>query len=634
MSVICTAGHVDHGKSTLVEALTGIHPDRLVEERAREMTIDLGFAWMSVPEIGEVGIVDVPGHRDFIGNMLAGVGNVTATLLVVAADEGIMPQTEEHLAILDLLRVRNGVVALTKTDLADGPEWVQLVTEEVVQRLEATSLASASVIPVSALTGAGISELMQALAKCLSVPAIRSDSSQPRLPVDRVFTVAGFGTVVTGTLLEGRLSVGQEVDIMPCSLRARIRGLQTHQTSLDEAVPGTRVAINLSGVRKDELHRGAVIVQPGSLRGTRMIDVSCRILAGEHNSIPLRHNENVKLFLGTSEVMTRVRGIGARKLLPGESGWLQLELSQSVACLRGDRFVLRRPSPGATIGGGVILDPQPRRRHRLQDPVVVQRLRTLSRGRPTDLLLQALDTSGVAELKEAVVKSGLDARQALVALKQLRPTGDLVVLGEASSELMPDNTVLVVSRRNWERLSKEIHGFVAKYHSVYPLRAGMHREELKSRLGLPTVSFNALIKHIITTGELVQNGVSLCLAEHRVILDDGAQQSVNTLLSRFHNDLYNTPSRKESVAVVGEEVFAALLERSTLVAVTDEVLFLTETYVEMEVQVQEKIGASGSVTVAGVRDLFGTSRKYAIALLEYMDRKGITLRKGDERVLR
>lgn len=634
MSVISTAGHVDHGKSTLVEALTGMHPDRLVEEREREMTIDLGFAWMSFPEIGEIGIVDVPGHRDFIGNMLAGVGNVASVLLVVAADEGIMPQTEEHLAILDLLQVGNGVVALTKTDLVDSSEWVQLVVEEVIQRLEITSLASASVIPVSALEGTGITELMQALTECLSAPHIWLDVSQPRLPVDRVFTVAGFGTVVTGTLLEGRLSIGQEVEIMPGSVRARIRGLQTHKNSLDEAVPGTRVAINLSGVSKDELHRGAVIVQPGSMRDTRMIDVSCRMLSDAHNLIPLRHNENVKLFLGTAEVMARVRGIGARQLLPGENGWLQLELSESVACLRGDRFVLRRPSPGATIAGGVVLDPQPYRRHRLQDSLVLQRLRTLAGGSPADILLQALDTSGVVAFKEAVTKSGLDDWQAVAALKELRIAGDLVVLGKPTSDLVPSSTTIVANRSNWERLSKETHDFVAQYHRLYPLRAGMQREELKSRLGLPIVAFNALMKQLISEGMLVGKGVTLYLPDHQVVFDEGAQQSVNSLISWFHNDLYNTPSRKEAVAMVGEEVLAALLERGTLVAVTDEVLFLTETYAEMEVQVHEKIAVTGSVTVAGVRDLFKTSRKYAIALLENMDKKGITLRKGDERVLR
>jgi selenocysteine-specific elongation factor len=634
MHVVCTAGHVDHGKSTLVEALTGMHPDRLAEEREREMTIDLGFAWVALPEIGEVGIVDVPGHRDFIGNMLAGVGSVAAALLVVAADEGIMPQTEEHLAILDLLRIENGLVALAKTDLAENPEWVQLVAEEVVQRLEGTSLAGARVAPVSALTGDGLADLKQALVECLRAQPARPDKGQPRLAVDRVFTVVGFGTVVTGTLLEGSLSVGDEVEILPGKGRARVRGLQTHRTVLERAVPGTRVAVNMTGVGKDGLHRGAVVVRPGSLQATRSVDVSFRMLSGEHNSIPLRHNERVKLFVGSAEVMARVRGLSARKLLPGDTGWLQLELSQPVAVQKGDRFILRRPSPGLTIGGGAIVDAQPRRRHRLQDPAVLQRLQTLVRGSPSAILLQALNAGGVLALRETVVQSGLNAQQATEALTQLSAAGELVALGEHVVDLTSRSTALVLSHGAWERLLNELRGFLTAHHHAHPLRVGMPREELKSRLGLSTRSFNAVIKHSTVTGEVVEIGVLLRLPAHRVVFDDRQHQRVNALLTRFRNDAHNTPSRKEASSGVGEEVLSALLDQGTLVAVSSEVLFLAETYAEMEVQIKEQIGAAGSVTVAGVRDHFGTTRKYALALLEHMDRQGITVRKGDERVLR
>ncbi len=634
MHVICTAGHVDHGKSALVEALTGMHPDRLAEERERQMTIDLGFAWVALPEIGEIGIVDVPGHRDFIGNMLAGVGSVDAALLVVAADEGVMPQTEEHLAILDLLRIENGVVALSKTDLAESHEWVEMVGDDVARRLDSTSLAGTCVAPVSAITGEGMAELKRALVNCLRAQPARQDWGKPRLAVDRVFTVAGFGTVVTGTLLQGRLSVGEEVEIVPGGHRARIRGLQTHRTVLEEAVPGTRVAINLTGVGKDELHRGAVVVRPGALLPTRRVDVSFRMLSGEHNTIPLRHNELVKLFVGSTEVMARVRGLSARELLAGENGWLQLELSQPVAVVKGDRFILRRPSPGATIGGGKIVDARPRRRHRLQDHAVLERLQTLSRGSPDEILLQVLDAGGVRTLQEAVFDSGLNVHQATEALNQLMGVGEIVALGEAVPDLTPRSTSLVISRGRRELLAKEIYGFLSKYHNAHPLRLGMRREELKSRLGLPARFFNALIKHSTITGEIAENGVLLHLPAHRATFDDPQQQRVNALLARFRNNVYNTPSRKEVVTAVGEEVLAALLEQGQLLTVSAEVLFLVETYGEMEVRIKEQIGMAGSVTIAGVRDLFGTSRKYALALLEYMDREGITMRKGDERVLR
>ena len=634
MHVICTAGHVDHGKSTLVEALTGMHPDRLAEEREREMTIDLGFAWLTLPEIGEIGIIDVPGHRDFIGNMLAGVGAVAAALLVVAADEGIMPQTEEHLAILDLLHIENGVVALAKTDLAESPEWVQLVADEVAQRLAGTSLAGARVVPLSALTGEGMPELGQALLECLRAQPGRPDMGKPRLSVDRVFTVAGFGTVVTGTLLEGSLSVGDEVEILPAGHRARIRGLQTHRTSLEMAAPGTRVAINMTGVGKDDLHRGAVVARPGSLQATRRVDVSFRLLSGEHNSIPLRHNEQVKLFVGSAEEMARVRGLSARKLRPGETGWLQLELSRPVAVLKGDRFILRRPSPGATVGGGAIVDAHPRRRHRLQDDAVLQRLQILAGGSADEILLEALDAGGVPSLREAVAASGLEDEQAREALASLSAAGELLALGEAALKLTPMSNVLVINRGRYELLMQQLRGLLAAHHRAHPLREGMPREELKSRIGLPARAFNALIKHGTGAGDLAESGVSLSLPEHRVEFDDRQKRDVEGLLARFRDDEHNTPSRKEAVAAVGEEVLAVLVERGTLLAVSAEVLFLVETYVAMEAQIKAQIRAAGSVTVAGVRDLFDTSRKYALALLEHMDLQGITVRKGDERVLR
>ncbi|HJN40828.1 MAG: selenocysteine-specific translation elongation factor [Anaerolineales bacterium] len=634
MHVICTAGHVDHGKSTLVEALTGMHPDRLAEEREREMTIDLGFAWLTLPEIGEVSIVDVPGHRDFIGNMLAGVGAVAAALLVVAADEGIMPQTEEHLAILDLMHIEHGVVALAKTDLAESPEWVQLVADEVALRLADTSLAGARVVPLSALTGEGVPELGQALLECLRAQPRRPDLGKPRLSVDRVFTVAGFGTVVTGTLLEGSLSVGDEVEILPVGYRARIRGLHTHGTPLEMAAPGARVAINMTGVGKDELHRGAVVARPGSLQATRRVDVSFRLLSGEHNSIPLRHNEQVKLFVGSAEEMARVRGLSARRLRPGETGWLQLELSRPVAVLKGDRFILRRPSPGVTMGGGAIVDAHPRRRHRLQDTAVLQRLQIMARGSADEILLQALDVGGVPSLREALAASGLDDEQAREALASLSAAGELLALGEAALKLTPRSNVLVLSRGRYALLLQQLRGLLAAHHCAHPLRAGMPREELKSRLGLPARAFNALIKYCTGAGDLAESGISLRLPEHRVEFDDLQKRRVEALLARFRDDAHNTPSRKEVVAAVGEEVLAALLERSTLLAVSAEVLFLAETYAAMEAQIKAQIRAAGSVTVAGVRDLFGTSRKYALALMEHMDQQGTTVRKGDERVLR
>src|SRR3989304_3701015 len=338
MRVIGTAGHVDHGKSTLVEALTGVHPDRLKEEREREMTIDLGFGWMTLPSGERVGIVDVPGHIDFIENMLAGVGSIDAALFVVAADEGVMPQTREHLAILDLLKIEAGIVALTKIDLVDA-EWIDLVKSDVSDTLRGTALERASIIPVSARRGDGIPDLIGALEAVLAQRPARPDRGPPRLSVDRVFTVAGFGTVVTGTLIDGSFAVGDEVDIQPIGLAARIRGLQTHKAKLERAVPGSRVAINLSGVEVSDVKRGDVVASPGWLRPTRLLDARFEHLAESRGNSPrpLKHNAEVKLFHGAAEVSATVRLIGDEMLPPGREGWVQFALKQPMAIVKGDR---------------------------------------------------------------------------------------------------------------------------------------------------------------------------------------------------------------------------------------------------------------------------------------------------------
>ena len=314
MRVIGTAGHVDHGKSTLIEALTGIHPDRLREEREREMTIVLGFAWVTLPNGEEIGVVDVPGHRDFIENMLSGVGAIDAALFVVAADEGVMPQTREHLAILDLLQIQGGVVALTKTDLVEDPEWLDLVETDLMETLAGTVLDSAPIVRVSAKNGQGVPELLEILGDTLTDKPSRPDLGRPRLAVDRVFTMSGFGTIVTGTLTDGHLEVGKEVNILPQEISGRIRGLQTHKRKEQSAVPGSRTAVNISGVNVNQIQRGDVIVYPGQYHSSRRLDVHFQMLADV--SQPLRHNTEVKLFVGASEVIARLRLLGTDLLEP------------------------------------------------------------------------------------------------------------------------------------------------------------------------------------------------------------------------------------------------------------------------------------------------------------------------------
>ncbi len=347
---------------------------------------------LTLPDGEQVGIVDVPGHRDFIENMLAGVGGIDATLFVVAADEGVMPQTREHLAILDILQVPAGVIVLTKADLIDDPEWFDLVESDVRQAVRGTVLQDAPLVRVSARTGKGISELKQTLAGVLANRPPRPDLGRPRLPVDRIFTIAGFGTVVTGTLLDGQLRVGDEVEILPQKLRGRIRGLQTHKRKEDTSVPGSRTAVNITGIEVERIGRGNVVAHPGKYQPSQRLDVHFRLLSDA--SVALRHSSAVKFFVGAAEVQARVRLLGTEELKPGEEGWLQLELEEPVLAVRGDRYILRRPSPGETLGGGVVVDAQPARRHKRFNPIEIARLESIRQGSPAEVLFQASLAAG------------------------------------------------------------------------------------------------------------------------------------------------------------------------------------------------------------------------------------------------
>jgi selenocysteine-specific elongation factor len=644
MRVIGTAGHVDHGKSTLVQALTGIHPDRLKEEREREMTIDLGFAWITLPaggagEAEEVGIVDVPGHRDFIENMLAGVGGIDAALFVVAADEGVMPQTREHLAILDLLRVNGGVVALTKIDMVgedeqSRAEWLDLVEADLLAVLQNTVLQGAPIVRVSARMGWGIPELKAALSACLAERPPRPDLNRPRLPVDRVFTIAGFGTVVTGTLLDGRLQVGDEVEILPTGLRGRVRGLQTHKQKEQVAVPGSRTAVNISGVAIDELQRGQVIAHPGNYRSSQRLDVHFRLLPDV--SLPLKHNTDVKLFIGAAEVVARLRLLGVEELAPGKEGWLQLELAEPVVAMRGDRYILRRPSPGETLGGGAVVEPHPKGRHKRFAAETLDRLEALARGTPTDILLQSLLASGAATFKDLAARSNLDASQVRQATQELLAAGQMLVLEGETAAPRPDD--LIVSLNLWEQITARVAQEIDAYHKAYPLRRGMPREELKSRLKdllrpAPRL-FNAALRRLVAQAKLQEAGPLVHRPGHAIRFTPAQEQNIQRLMARFAASPYAPPTVKECQSEVGEDVLAALIDLERLVAVAPDVLFRQEDYARMVADVRRMIQQNGSLTVAQARDHFNTSRRYVLAFLEYLDAVGITTRQGDERRLK
>ncbi|MBS1250167.1 MAG: Selenocysteine-specific elongation factor [Chloroflexi bacterium] len=626
MHVIGTAGHVDHGKSTLIEALTNTHPDRLAEERQRGMSIVLGFAWLELPTGEEVGIVDVPGHRDFIENMLSGVGGIDAALFVVAADEGVMPQTVEHLAILDLLEVPSGIVALTKTDLVDDPDWLDLVELDLSETLEGTVLESAPIVRVSGKTGEGVGDLLQALGDTLSIRPPRPDLGRPRLSVDRAFTVPGFGTVVTGTLLDGKLRVGDKVVVLPGGEEGRVRGLQTHRKKEEVAIPGSRTAVNISGLDVEDVARGDVVAHPGTYTPTRRFDVRFRLLTDVIK--PLTHNVHAKLFLGADETLARVRLLGAEMLLPGEEGWLQLEVPEPVVALRGDHYILRRPSPGETLGGGVVLDPHPEYRHKRFDEHVLARLDALTGGEPTDILRQVIRSAGVGQWLALLTESSLDEAVAVEALEELTGEGFAVLLGAGD-----DVRGLVGHAPYWKNLRDEFVATVEAYHHTHPLRSGMSSQELKSQAKISGRVFGAAMEKLIAEGRLTQKGPVVALPTHEIVFSPEQQKLVDDLLKEFEANPYQPPTIKECHQAVGEEIYNALVVLEDLKPVSSEVVFSSDAYQKMVAGVKAWLRENKTITVAQARDQFDSSRRYTIAFLDHLDAEGVTVRVGDLRHL-
>jgi selenocysteine-specific elongation factor len=629
MKVIGTAGHVDHGKSTLIAALTGTHPDRLKEEREREMTIDLGFGWLTTPGGEEIGIVDVPGHRDFIENMLAGVGGIDAALLVVAADEGVMPQTREHLAILDLLQVPGGLVVINKVDLIQEKAWLDLIEADIRAALAGTVLEHAPAVRVSARTGFGLEQLLSTLRDILQNSPARADLGRPRLPVDRVFSMPGFGTVVTGTLTDGHLDVGDEIIILPSGKPGRVRGLQTHKKKEDRARPGSRTAINISGLSIHEIQRGDVVAAPGHYLATRRVDARLRLL---DDVSPVRHAAEVKFFTGASETVGTALLLEGDLLRPGQEGWVQLELRDPVVVAPGDRYILRRPSPAETLGGGAVVDALPKSRHRRRDATVVARLESLSHGSPADLYLQSALALGPAPLGEITTRSRLEAAGAASALTELLSSGSLLMLEAGSPS--PAADLIAITATQWQALSGQITQTLEGFHRHYALRRGIPREELKSRLKLSYRVFNAVVEHAAGQSQLVDSGQWLALSGHEIKFTPAQQAKADGLLAKFAAAPYATPSVKECQAEAGEDVYAALVELGQLHPVSAEVVFRKKDYDGMVAQLREYLSEHDKMTVAEVRDLFNTSRKYVLALLEHLDATGVTVREGDFRRLR
>ena len=630
MYVIGTAGHVDHGKSTLIKALTGIHPDRLKEEQIREMTIDLGFAWLTLPNNEEIGIIDVPGHRDFIENMLAGVGGIDAALLVIAADEGVMPQTKEHLAILDLLQIKNGIIVISKIDLVDDEDWLDLVELDIRDAVKNTIFSEAPVVRVSAHSMEGIDNLVANITDLLLEVEPKPDHNRARLSIDRVFSLSGFGTIVTGTLIDGTFKIGEEVELLPEKLKTRIRGLQTHKKKEEMAFPGSRTAVNISGIELSQVHRGQVLAAVNKYQPTKRFDAFVRLVSD--SSFSIKHNQQIKLFIGSSEVLSRVRVLGKDEIKPGEAGWVQIEPVSPVVAIRGDRFIIRIPSPGETIGGGKIVNPNPLRRHKRYAKEVLNQLEAYLQGTPKEIFLQAVQDEGIGTFENFVKKSKINIDLLEKFYDELVVEQQIIQL--ENGDVFKKQKISICSDTWFNSQKNKTIKILNDYHNQHNLRSGIPKEELKSKLNLDQNIFQAILTKFIELEllELIDNSVRTFGFTPELT---SSQEKISTkVIELFQESPFSTPSLKECIQKYGLEIINFLQMSGVIVVVNSDVAFLSENYQEMYDWVVEKIQKSGSLTAAEFRDQFETSRKYALAFLEHLDMKGITVREGDLRKLR
>ncbi len=627
--VVGTAGHIDHGKTSLVKALTGTDTDRLPEEKARGITIDLGFAFLEEPGGATIEIVDVPGHERFVKNMLAGVGGIDLVMLVIAADEGVMPQTREHLAICSLLRIKSGLVALTKTDLAE-PDWIELVRDDVRSLLASTFLGGCPIVPVSVKTGAGLPELRAALAELAgSVPARATDQTA-RLPIDRVFTVRGFGTVVTGTLTAGILSVDDRLEVYPRGVGSKVRGLQVHGRAVERASAGQRTAVNLQAVERAAVERGDVVAPPGGLLPTILADATLELL--EDAPRPLKKRDRVRFHVGTQEVMARVLLVDRGQLEAGQVSYGRFRLEAPIVALPGDRFVIRSYSPIITIGGGTLLDIAPPRFKR-KGPALLAHLTLLEKGDPAQVLEEHLKQAGPAGARAA-------------DLRARTPFGP-ERLRELLDELVKAGAIVAVDREWYlhreanDRLRAQTLSLLEAFHAENPLRGGISREELRSRAGNAQERvFGQLLTSLEAEGVVRSEKDQVRLASHSIRLTPEQQRVVSGLDAEFVRAGPAPPSPEEALAKLGvkgnerHELFQLLVAERRLVRVKESLYFHSEALGAIQAKLVAYLQQKKEIGPGDMKDLLGITRKYAIPLMEYFDTQRITVRQGERRVLR
>ncbi len=629
--IVGTAGHIDHGKSALVRALTGIDPDRLEEEKRRGITIDIGFANLDLAapsgEPIRIGFVDVPGHEKFVRNMLAGTGGIDLALLVIAADESIKPQTREHFDICRLLALQRGITVLTKSDMVD-PETLEVVTLEVVEFLKGSFLdpATSPIIAVSSKTGAGLHTLKRELARVAGEIPAKDSTAVFRLPIDRVFSMKGFGTVVTGTLISGTVRKEQELEVHPGGKRLRVRGVQVHGAAAEQAIAGQRTALNLAGVETSELARGMMLTPPEMFRPSRRVSVSLELL---RSAKPLRDRARVHFHVFTAETVAEVSLMGAKQLEPGQSGLARLKLEEPLLLLPGDRFIVRQFSPLITIGGGRVLDAaEPPRRTKAAERMAF--LQKLAAGSAQESLLARVARRGAdgLSLADAVAETGwLPARVQQIAAELARAVA-LVRLED-----------LLLSLAVLESLTAQMTAKVDAFHKANPLVAGMSKEELRESMGLRTEVFRGALDALVRAKKLEVSGEAVHAAGKGVVLRDDEAESKAQIEQAFAKAGLTVPLLKDVLAslpvdkVRAQKIVTLLLRDRVLVKLADDLVFHRDALDALRKQIAAQKTKTPKLNVGNFKDLFGVTRKYAIPLLEYLDRERVTRRVGDERVI-
>jgi len=629
--IIGTAGHIDHGKTSLVKALTGIDTDRLKEEKERGISIELGFAFLTLPDGTQAGIVDVPGHERFVKTMVAGVGGMDLVILVIAADEGVMPQTREHLHICELLRVKRGLVALTKADLVDA-EWLEMVRADAAAVLKGTFLQGCPVVPCSATTGQGLPELLQAIQAQAAAAEPKRTEGMVRLPIDRVFTIKGFGTVVTGTLWSGTLRIGDEVAILPGDLRSRVRRLQVHGQTVEQAVAGQRTAVNLPGLEVAQIRRGDLLSLPGTLRPSQVFDATLALLPDAPR--PLANRARIRFHLGTSELLARVLLLDREELLPGAEGYVHLRLESPSAALPHDRYVIRSYSPALTIGGGSILDPNPPRERRPRDKMI-EHLRILERGSPADRVERHLLAAGFSPVtvEELRVRCDLDAAAVAESVRHLAERGAALLVGARG-----EGGALHAERV--AQLEQGMLAHLAEFHAKEPLKDGLAKEELRRKLPpqLPPATFGWMLARLTEAGKIAVERDKVRLAAHRPTLT-AAEEELKAKIEAAYRAAAFQPAAPEGVLAdlkadrkLFQAVFRRMVDDGILVRVKEDIFLHRDRYQELRQRVLAHFRTQPGINVGTMKDLFGVSRKYAIPFLEHLDDVRITRRQGDERV--